>query len=509
MGTATPCRPNEVSTYWGSLYEMPAMEPAYLHECLADNDDSTYLTTNSSGAIIEQLPAPSDVPAGAVIKEFRVRLRVNGWNGASIRNIIVDIAGVGVWQFPDSYPYFVYAYTWEVGRATVNASGAATIRTDLYTDVNGQGSIQPGLFEEYLDWVYVAKPVVTVTAPVSPPNITDNNLATATWAPDLDPDGGAQTAWEVKVFNDSTAGWPNINADTATPYAQSGIQTGNQTSWTGSTYLPDDNYRSYVRVAQTVNGNYHWSDWAYSGFTVLVDRPAVPTITATASNSAARIALAVTSQSGAETTTYMEVQRSSDSGATWEWVRTTELEGRMSSSGTVWDYESGNGVSVIYRARAVHLDANGIAYSAWSSSTSPTSWSSTEKAWLKHPFYPARNILVTLVSYSNRTTEARASVLQPLGAAKAVALWDLRGTPTGEIKLVALTEQERDDLEELLSDGSPLLLQVPGQAEPDRWLAIGNAVRERVVDKSYQDEAYATLAWSEIDRPIGPIAAWS
>jgi hypothetical protein len=117
-----------------------------------------------------------------------------------------------------------------------------------------------------------------VTAPTS--TITDTTFPSVVWTY-ADADGDPQNAYEIKVFDSTTYGGASFDEDTSTPTVTTGIVTSSNNGQTLEADLADGTtYRAYVRVAQLVNGSNYFSEWAYSQFTIDVDAPATPLITA-------------------------------------------------------------------------------------------------------------------------------------------------------------------------------------------------------------------------------------
>lgn len=507
-------------------------------------------------------------------------------------------------------------------------------------------------YEVFYDVTYVTVPATDVTAPTG--TLTQNNVATVAWSNTFDTDGGGQTAFVAKIFTETNAAAPGFSPDATLAEDSSGVVTGAATSWTGSTRLANGNYRAYVTVAQTVNGQYHWSPWDYTSFTVNVDVPATPTIDVTGDNANARVAITITEApetnyvtnpsfetnttgwtgSGATisrsqdvtakdgswvgkavtttgsafqglyfnavnvsasqvyrllawmyvpsgvtiraiveerddasallgqsytdyvgtgawmpvqvsrqfttgtkaavffatptataTTFYVdkvrlyqgvavdkfEVQRSTDAGLTWEAARTLESDGYatpVDEVATLYDYESSNGQTVHFRARAIHdYGSNLLVTSDWSTADSGA-WTSG-LWWLKHPRQPTLNMNLTIDSNPGYQRPARQGVYQALGASKPIVVTDLRGSARGTLRVRLDTEAEQDQMVALLETTDTLLIQAPpADRWPDRYIAVGDHDRQRIVDKSWVEPTFDTLPWIEVGVPAGSVDIW-
>jgi hypothetical protein len=117
----------------------------------------------------------------------------------------------------------------------------------------------------------VARPVVSVVNPTG--TVTDTNLPTVSWDTWLDPDGGPQSHYEVKIFDEAQYTAFGVSPGASTPTDGSGgiVASSTASSWSGHVALLEDTYNAYVRVGQTVNGAIHWSPWGWSNFVVNVN----------------------------------------------------------------------------------------------------------------------------------------------------------------------------------------------------------------------------------------------
>jgi hypothetical protein len=111
----------------------------------------------------------------------------------------------------------------------------------------------------------VIRPAVTVAATVQ-----DTNFPAVSWSTWLDPDGGPQTHYQVKIFTDAQYRAFGFSPGTSTPRDGSGgiVASSIASSWFGRVPLQEDAYRAYARVGQTVKGAIHWSPWGWSNFAI-------------------------------------------------------------------------------------------------------------------------------------------------------------------------------------------------------------------------------------------------
>lgn len=471
------------------------------HGCTSDDSDSTYITSALGDNLVLAFAEPS-IAAGGLVKSVAVRARTSRQIFAA-PEMIVAVEPDGAVLSPTAS----VAVTWGTATTTtvVPAIAYSTTPGDLYVRLEGAyGGIY--IYELYVDTTYVAKPVTAPSAPSG--TITATNLPTVAWANTLDADGGAQTHYQVRVFTAAQYGAGGFNPASSTATWDSGDVTSAALSASISSPLANATYRAYVRVGQTVNGVTHWSDYAYTGFTVSVTLPAdpdAPTLTV----QTGRIKVHVEGNTGSATTTHLEVQRSEDGGVTYEPLRlTTDTAGIVTgTSADLYDYEAPNGTLMTYRVRALHEVTTGnYVSSAWVSATA--TWTDTAW-WLKCPEQPALNMVVVPNSLPGYQRPVRQGVFQPLGSSETVIIADKRGNPRGTLRLQIDTPAEQDDLDALLDSNLTLLLQgPPAHHWTDRYVRIGDQDRQRWIDKAWIGEHLDTLQWWQVAKPAGIVDSW-
>lgn len=316
--TVSTLRPNGTTSNSGTL-----TGGASAHAILSDNSGASSVDYASSGQASVLTLGDLTLPAGAVVKSLRARLLVQLASSSPADLTAKIIAGaktasgtltVSNWRTSSSLAFVTLA---SAGISDANVDAASLTISKVSADHGA--AIQ--VYEAYVDATYVVKPVVAVDAPAG--TVTDTNRPTVSWTNTLDADGGDQTILALKVFTSAQYSAGGFNPETTTPLEnRGGFYAGG--SLQVNSILADGTYRAYVKTGQTVNGVFHWSDWAFSEFTVSVAIPATPTLIATADNANARIALAVADAAGVASTDALELERSLDAGTTWETVRQLE-----------------------------------------------------------------------------------------------------------------------------------------------------------------------------------------
>jgi hypothetical protein len=213
------------------------------------------------------------------------------------------------------------------------------------------------------------------------------------------------------------------------------------------------------------------------------------------------------SQSTTPSWDHVIVERSNDNGATWAGVRNGHAAIAAGATLTIWDYESGNGEPVVYRAQAELTSVVGgitqVSVSQWSTPTAAVSWSSAF-SWLKSPLFPTLNLQVRPTGVTTLRRPARRGVFAIAGRTNPIVVSDVRGGRTGTLSFTTLTATEADAVEALLMLGGALLYQpAPAWQSPTFYLSPGDLDEVPPAD----DLAYAGRYWSfdatEVDAPVG------
>lgn len=483
---------------------------ATAHAVLSDVSDASYASPSGTAGRFAMVGLTDvTLPAGSVTKAVALSLRQNG--AASPNQWQVNIFGPSSTLASVLFPGTSTITSLVAGPFAVTISDAdadAMLMQILALTGNGNA------FDAGATLTYVAKPTLNTTAPTG--TITTTNVPLTAWTATFDSDGGPQTAFEVKVYSAAQYGAGGFSADTSTPTITSGITSSATASWQPTVALANATYRAYVRTAQTVNGALHWSAWDFEGFTINVTAPSAPTLVATAQSSSGRIKLDL-DDNGAVSADRFELQRSTDSGVTWEPVRIHDDYDLTDNPGIIvpisvgaavsfYDYEAPNGTAAGYRARTLHNYSGLYAASAWTSTQTAT-WTSTSW-WIKDPAVPSLNMdlgATRLTSYADIVRAARQGVFQALGASLPIVVSDTRAGAVGSITLTLLAVSEQDKLNALLDALDTLLLQGPvAHGHPDRYVRFGDHASSRAIDKAWSVTTREVLPWIETDVPGGP-----
>lgn len=267
---------------------------------LADSSDLTYLkrTDLTVPASYEAEFTTQTLSADEIITSVNVRARFSTAATDALAQfsigVITDRNGKTVsYSIPITkqgvYATDTYDLAIKLTSAPNGASWTQTLLDNLivkFTDgATGSTVVLPDpdnrttLYALYVDVVTAPRPTVTVNTPTG--TVTDTSFPSVTWTPVFS-DGSPQSAYEIKIYDAATYGASGFNPDTTEATIETGVIADADSR--GQTLEGDlansTTYRAYVRVASGVNGVNYFSDWAYSQFSLSIDSPATPTVSA-------------------------------------------------------------------------------------------------------------------------------------------------------------------------------------------------------------------------------------
>lgn len=465
---------------------------ASLNAALADNSDSSYINIPAFGTPSFSFGTVS-LPAGAVTKSINFRARTS----AAAGRLDVSVGATGALAVGESFiPGSIATYTASPVATTMTQTQVDAIRGDLTAEFD---AVTMKVYELYADLVYATVPVVTPTAPTGA--IATTTSPTVTWTYAAGSDGGVQTAYRVRVFTAAQYGIGGFDPATS----PSTYDTGGVVSAATSVVVgPLDNsttYRAYVIVSQTINGSYHPSAWAFTGFSISLTTANISTVVGTPDNTNGRISVVVTRVTAGSppTWTSVEVQRSDDGGTTWSYVRGANGAATSGSTFTIVDYEAGNGTTVKYRARATYLLSGLPVAGPWVSSSN-TSWTAAVD-WLKDVNNPTLNRTVMVVANPVLTRSRPQGVYSVIGRTDPVVVSDVRSLPSGPLQIVTATDQEAVDLLALTATDVLFFQPRPGARMGQMYIAIGEVPETPVVDVYNEPTRVWPLSFVQVTAP--------
>ena len=497
--TTTTLRPNGTVTAGGT----DTNATLFHHEVLSDNTDTTYILDGpgSGDTAIVNMTSVS-LPAGSIVKQIRARMRAQlfGLRADAVLDMSPFQCVVTSPDLTATTNFIEYIGAW------LPAGGLGQSGIDNAT-MSAQTPPGPGswISEVYADLVYVAIPV-TVVAAVTPDPVTSTNIVPIAWTNTLDADGGVQTRYQIRTFTAAQYGIGGFNPATSPATQDTGEVVGAALTRNTLALANSTTYRAYVRVAQTVNGVSHWSAYAFDQFALSFTPSSILSVTTVAVNASARIDVTVNRNTGTSAWNFVEVERSTDAGVTWSPVRgATYVAPSAADTFTVSDYETANGQSTLYRARATRIVSSLPISGAFVQSTPAVSWTSTS-AWLKSPANPTRNSPVDIdTPFVSTALPVRAGVFDIIGSAERVVISDVMSSPGST--LVIRTEPSDTTLIALLRD--LVLLYHPTVCEggtTGRYISITGVTFTPTVINGHVYQLW-TVPYVEIATPRDPLAS--
>lgn len=345
--------------------------------------------------------------------------------------------------------------------------------------LQGSASSNGRLFEVYLDVTYNEAPVVTVDAQIdgdtTAPGVQVTHISTPSVAwqysdPELDP----QERWEVRRYEQPTAGWTGFDPDTTTEVpVETRTATNASTGTTMSVVLENGTtYRDYVRAADTTPVGFavRYSAWAFGEYTMDLTPPPDPTIVAVADTVGNRVVLTVTEGTGTPTTQYFGVERSDDGGATWTEIRLSPVT-NTGGAIIVYDYEAprssdGTDQPIVYRARATNTTTAANPISSAAVQSNVVNLLSDGNSWFKSTSDPSLNMVVCITPDGSGPSTIGSESEEPQGVYYAQGAFyptvhsaDIRAERWPTLGIQFDNDAERESFEALRALQEPLLYQ--------------------------------------------------
>ncbi len=523
---------------------------ATIHAILSDNSDSSYISSTQRSELpakhvvfdIADVVAVTDIPLGAKIESVRLRQRVlqvapsgggsfgSGilFGGQIVQTIVSTILGGSLFSFlahffrfpcpppapgtgavPQTvdYAYFVEkpsggAWTLDV----FNALDWHIFRADS-SGLNGR------TYEFYVDLNYNEQPTVDVTGPASPVVDTTRPIVTIDYD---DPDGDLQDAFRVKVFTAAQVAAVGFNVETATPFTQADWMPGQASQWLCNRELPNDDYVVYAQVRQkwTVPGDTPGSvgefrsEWDSLAFTVDVDGPPAPTVTATPDDVTDRVRVDLVAGVGTET---YNVYVSDDSGVSWALARGGyQVLAAADGSAVLFDYTAPLNMARWYRANAYRTLASGLKVASDDSNTAIATPHQLEFRF-SDPLAPTLNMQANVSDDQPEWSRAQ-GVSVPLTEAGTKAYFTVVNGALGSQKgTLELTFVDRDDalwdkLTALWVPGREILWKYP--TGKTMWIMVGSTLKWawRTDGNTGVDFRICSFDYFEVAEPLDPNA---
>lgn len=204
-----------------------------------------------------------------------------------------------------------------------------------------------------------------------------------------------------------------------------------------------------------------------------------------------------------------------------------ELTGALGTQVTITRVDAAGNRSPVREANPAVLDAGAVIVSDYeapynqtvhyvATTSGPTITSdpvtlTADRPWLVHPGIPDLSQPLTIASLGQRTYPTNQGVHRPLGRRTAIVITDgQRQSPTYDLTVRTETEQQLQDLLELVDDAQALLLQI---VYPDavrtryEWVSIGDVTEDDIIPAAQFAELSWVLPCTVVDAPAGLLQA--
>lgn len=317
---------------------------ATAHAVTADNSNASYAVKDG---ILKVDMDTVVLPSGAITKHMRAKGKIGAHTGTVLSLMSLQVNGTSRQSLQQQV---TTAITFVVGPyIPVTLTQAEVDSLAMATVTMSSGTLRT--YDLWTDLVYVLKPALVFSA-VTPDPLTTISQATLNWNPGLDSDGGSQTHYEYRIFGPiSGGGFPTVDSGGAV-YASGEVASAAIT--TKTPVLVNSSYRVYLRVAQTVNGAKHWSDWKFDDFTINVDDIDLTSVTATPDNPNGAISITVVPSAAGGDAWSTRTASASQQWTDVVWSPELNLFVAVSQSGTNRVGTSPDGIT--WTTRAVTID---------------------------------------------------------------------------------------------------------------------------------------------------------
>jgi hypothetical protein len=219
------------------------------------------------------------------------------------------------------------------------------------------------------------------------------------------------------------------------------------------------------------------------------------------------VKITVTRDTGHTDWTHVNVERSAGDRFSWEPVRGALELAAPDDVVIAHDYEQPEGVNLSYRARGIIKSGDTVvSQGAWLATATPIVWTPSECGeYLRDPSDPFGAVLIeVLVDDATTTTEHRVGLIDVIGRASPVTVWDVPSLAAGTLPIVTRTYADGTALYDLVRTAPVLLWQGRRSwGHPHRWLVVTNHTVSRYPssDPSWAEYREWALDYVEVDPP--------
>lgn len=523
---------------------------ATIHAILSDNSDASYISSSQYSEIpakhavfdIANVVAVTDIPLGAKIESVRLRQRVlqvapsgggsfgsgilfGGWIVQTIiHNVLGGILGgflAHLFRFPCPPPApsvpaapQTVDYAYFVEKPSGGAWDLDTFNTlDWHIFRLDKSGLTSRIYEFYVDLNYNQQPTVDIIGPVSPVVDTTRPIITIDYD---DPDGDPQDAARFRVFTAAQVAAVGFDVEIATPIAAADWIPGQTNQWLCNRELPNDDYVVYAQVRQrwTVPGDTPGSvgefrsEWDSYPFTVDVDGPPQPTITATPNDVTDWVQVDLVAGTGGFATETYNVEYSDNAGVDWDYVRGGyQVLAASDGSAVVFDYTAPLNLTRWYRTYA-YRTLTGVKVSSDVSENALATPNQLEFRF-SDPLAPTLNMQANVSDDQPEWSRAQ-GVSVPLTESGGKAFFKVvngaLGSQRGTMELVFVDRDDAlwDRMTALWTVGREILWKYP--TGKTQWIMIGSTLKWtwRTDGNTGVDFRICTFDYLEVEPPIDP-----
>jgi hypothetical protein len=463
---------------------------ATTHAVVGDNNDASWIEMWPELGYARVVVATPTKPAGSVTKYVQLVGRASSISSNSTKvEALLEYAGAAMGSgfaevvIPNATVVELYGALVQPGDLT--DAQLSNIIIAFRRSATG-ASTNARWRDLWVVCTFAEKPTAASTGPASG---TSGNVVSS-WSHTAGSDGGPQVWYWSRIFTAAQYSAGGFNPETS-PYASS---SGIEASSTNQHYHPGlapGTYRHYIKTAQQVYTNQaHWSDWAYSDFTIsnppattsaevsIVQGQIYP---ANGRNYVVAYRDLAEDPWGAGVT--VEIERSDDGGATWAPIRFSPIgSGPYDGGGgleytATWDWEAPVDVEFRYRARAVKTD--GPTIGAWVESID-YEWTVTSGFWLKSAEGVYDNFEHIAATPSMTREDDRTAYHYPLDSAEAIVIAGTRKARTGTLEIITKTKAQADLLTYYANQPAVLIQAPTWWRFPQGWFKFGDLNEKHV-----------------------------